>query len=155
MTDIALIWSDNAADIAAAAYDLQTDDGLETALILSLFSDRRVGADEELPLGVDSRRGFWADSLAEVQGDKFGSRLWLLNREKIVPEVVAKAREYATEAVQWLIDDKVAARVDVTAEKHPTRFGELDIQVVVYRPTGQQAKYRFNYNWQAQAAKTV
>lgn len=153
MGDIALIWSEqNAGDILTAGFDLQTDDGLETAVIMSLFTDRRVSTDEELPAGEPSRRGWWGDVAPEVPGDIIGSRLWLLNREKSLATVVVRANEYAREALQWLIDDKVASRVDVLAES--TRFQEMDIQVTVYRPNGDSAQFRYNYAWQAQAAKT-
>lgn len=151
MADIALIWNPlGFADISTDANDLLTDDGLQTALIISLFTDRRVSDGEELPAGEIDRRGWWGD-LGGLPSDRIGSRLWLLNREKTLPEVVARANEYAREAVQWIIQDKVANRVDVIAES--TRFEELDIQVSVYRPNGSIVKSRYSYNWQAQAAK--
>lgn len=151
MSDIALIWnSQGFADIDTAGSDLLTDDGLQTALIISLFTDRRVSEGEELPAGESDRRGWWGD-VGGLPSDRIGSRLWLLEREKALPEVVARANEYAREAVQWIIQDRVATRVDVVAES--TRFEELDIQVSVCRPNGSVVKSRYSYNWQSQAAK--
>lgn len=154
MGDISIIWNEsNAGDIATTGADLQTDEGLQTAMFISLFTDRRVANDEELPAGEDGRRGWWGDVAPEVPGDLIGSRLWLLNREKQTADVIARANEYAREAVQWLIDDKVAQRIDVLAES--TRFGQLDIQVTVYRPRGDAVQFRYNYAWQSQAAKII
>lgn len=157
MGDIALIWSDSyTGDIATAYFDLQTDEGLQTAILISLFSDRRASVWEELPAGETNRRGWWGDVAPEVPGDLIGSRLWLLSREKKLASVIVRANEYTREALQWLIDDKVAQRVDVSAEA--TRAGDNDalaIQVTVYRPSGDAAQFRYNYAWQSQAATIV
>lgn len=157
MGDIALIWSDdNIGDILAADFDLQTDEGLQTAILVSLFTDRRATPDDELPAGETNRRGWWGDVAPDVPGDVIGSRLWLLFREKKLPDVIARANEYTRAALQWLIDDKVASRVDVQAEA--SRIGESDvlaIQGVVYRPGGDPVQFRYNYAWQSQAAKIV
>lgn len=158
MGDIAILWDDSilGGDIAAENFDLQTDEGLQTAILVSLFTDLRVSADEELPAGEVNRRGWWGDVLPEIDGDKIGSRLWLLTREKRLPEVIARANEYAREALQWLVDDKVASRVDVLVEA--VRVGESDvlaIHVDVYRPRGEATRFRYNYAWQSQAAKIV
>lgn len=151
--DIALILTDdNLGDLVTGDYDLTTDAGLQTAVLVSLFTDRRVSEDEELPAGETSRRGWWGDTNPAVANDRIGSRLWLLYREKQLSEVVERANEYAREAVQWLIDDKVATRVDVLAES--TKFQQLDIQITIYRPNGDEVKFKYNYNWQAQAAVT-
>jgi len=155
MTDIALKWNVDHADIDVTDFDLETDEGLESALIISLFTDRLVSTDQTLPIGETSRRGWWGDTFADVPNDLIGSRLWLLNREKIMSDVLARAKEYVIEATQWLIDDKVSPRVDVIVESNAQRYGELDIEVDVFRPTGAQVNFKFNYNWQAQAAKVL
>lgn len=154
MGDIALIWTgNNVGDIATTDFDLVTDTGLETAVIVSLFSDRRAPADVELPPGEASRRGWWGDVSPPAPGDEIGSHLWLLFREKQLPQVLARAEEYARAALQWMIDDKIARRIDVAAEN--TRFQQIDLQITIYRPTGEEAKFRYTYAWQSQAAKIV
>jgi phage gp46-like protein len=62
---------------------------------------------------------------------------------------VERAREYAEEALRWLVEDKVAARVSVTAEI--VRDGVLGLTIDIYRPTGATVKYTYNYAWAAQA----
>ena len=54
--------------------DLQGDDGLMTAVIISLFTDARAHDDDPLPderVGVSSdRRGWWGDCLPDAQGEQ-------------------------------------------------------------------------------------
>lgn len=115
--DIALVWSNaaGAADAGIVANDLARDDGLQTAVLLSLFTDRAAEEGDVLPDEETDRRGWWGDEFADDAGDRIGSRLWLLARSKRTDDVLARAEEYARESLQWLIDDKVAERIEVTA----------------------------------------
>ena len=88
---------------------------LVRAVIVSLFTWRRARADDDLP--GDLRMGWWGDSFPSVPNDRIGSRLWLLSRAMLLPETVAQAKEYAEEALAWLVDDGVAARVAVEAQR--------------------------------------
>jgi phage gp46-like protein len=59
---------------------------------------------------------------------------------------VAKAKTYAEEALQWLIDDGVAARVDVETERQG--LSTLAIGVRVYKSDGTvSADVRFTDVW--------
>jgi phage gp46-like protein len=152
MSDLALIWDVHAADASVEANDLATDEGLETALILSLFTDRRANDDDELPDGTEDKRGWWGDAFPVVNGDKIGSRLWLLSREKELAVIPTRAMEYMAEATQWLIDDGVAVAVECLAEIKNVP-GRLDLFVGVDRPTGNRIDYRFEYAWASQEAR--
>lgn len=91
-------------------------DPLVRAVMISLFTWRRANPDDDLPDG-GSRMGWWGDGFPVVANDRIGSRLWLLSRAKIVPETLTRAKAYAEEALQWLVDDGVAARVLVEVER--------------------------------------
>lgn len=147
-------------DWQTALPSLADDDGLETAIILSLFTDRRAADDDELPDGTDDRRGWWGDAHPEVPGDAFGSRLWLLFREKDMQSAVNRAREYTEEALAWLVDDGVARRVVVVTgwvdrisgalsetRTITSRAGVLGIGVTVYRPNTPPEKFRYEAFW--------
>lgn len=123
-----------------------TDSDIETAVILSLFTWRRAQPDDRLPDFTDDRRGWFGDALADVEGDRIGSRLWLLAREKMTAETVARAREYAREALQWMIADRVAARIEVTAER--AGVDRLDLVVTIYRGDGTSRELRFADAWE-------
>jgi phage gp46-like protein len=114
--------------LLSASGGLADDAGLGTAVLLSLFLDRRADADDALPdpaaaaaIGpVPARRGWLGDALApragEVPVDRIGSRLWLLSRAKQTTETLRLAEDYAREALAWLLDDGLVTEVTVTAE---------------------------------------
>jgi len=136
--------------------DLEKDGGLETAVIISLFTDRKANEDDELPdPNNPDRRGWWGDLVApEVEGDRIGSRLWLLERSKTTEEVIVKAKKYAEEALQWLIDDQVAVKVEVEAERQgPVGQDRLALSVKIFKKDGQEEAFRFDNLWQAQAER--
>lgn len=143
--DVALVWDNETwqADLALRAGDLAADDTLQTAVVISLFTDRRARPDDVLPQADADPRGWWADSLG-AEGEQIGSRLWLLSREKQTPETVARAREYAEEALAWLVSDGVAAKVEV--EVSIPRDGVLGLIIWITRPGGPD-RQRFDYVW--------
>lgn len=147
MTDIALTWNKDrmSADLSLAGPDLLTDDGLNTAVLISLFTDRRASADDELPDGTTDRRGWWGDAFAEEEGDEIGSKLWLLERSKITAETIRLARDYAQAALDWLVTDGVARSVEVTAERRDAT--SLDLSIVITRPDSTSRTY--DYVWDA------
>lgn len=151
LADLALTWSTatNDADLSLIDDDLASDRGLETAVVLSLFTDRRAEDDDEPPSGdPNDRRGWWADQFADVEGDKIGSRLWLLERSKLTNQTALRAKEYALEALAWMLVDKVVATVNVTtqiATINATRA--LMIEVDLQRPNGDQVSFKFAHVW--------
>ena len=115
--DLLLWYNGVAADLRVSGRDLLADDSLYTAVVISLFTDARARAEDELPpeFDRDDRRGYWGDAL---EGESVGSRLWLLAREKDTARVRARAEQYAREALAWLVSEGLARAVDVTAA-HP------------------------------------
>ncbi len=127
-----------AGDFVVTKGDLATDRDLETAVLISLFTDRRASDDDVVPDGTDDRRGCWMDALSEIP---LGSRIWLLNREKVIPSTVAALKEYIEEALQWLLDQHIARAVTVTctadSRKHQI-LAEIDIA-----RNGQNRRYQY------------
>jgi phage gp46-like protein len=152
MADAAMVMTENGGELVLSGFDLARDDGLETAVIISLFTDRRASA-EQLPveLAQDDLRGYWGDISNATPSDQTGSLLWLLAREKQLPQILGRAQQYCREALAWMVEDLVATRVEVTAEF--VAQGWMLILVDIFRPTGSPVRYRFNYEWAAQAAK--
>lgn len=147
MTDIALVYDGGGFDLALAGDDLQTDGSLNTSIIISLFTDRRARSDDTLPGAEQDRRGWWADAYPVIEGDQIGSRLWLLSREKELAETLRRARDYAQEALAWLVDDGIAARVEVVASV--PRRGVLGLAVDVHRRDGQIENYQYDVLWES------
>lgn len=102
-----LTWNKYAADI-----DYINGNEILTNIIASLFTDARARDDDILPDGSTDKRGWWGDSFSDK---KIGSRLWLLSREKQLSSVLTRAQEYATESLQWMINENLIKSVTVTA----------------------------------------
>lgn len=154
MTDLALGWDDEAKrfDLIEVAEDrngngLAEDADLATAVLTSLFTWGRAGEDDPLPDPTsDDRRGYWADTYLPVAGRRVGSRLWLLEREIVTAETVARFKQYAEEALQWLIEDGVAAGVVVQAWR--SGVNAIAFTVDVRRRDGQRFFRRYDDLWQ-------
>lgn len=144
MSDLRTVWRDLGGDWLVAGPSLAEDDGLETAVVLSLFTDR-VAAEGDAAVEPTARRGWWGDAYPEVAGDQIGSRLWQLAREKQLPAVLARAELYAKEALQWLVDDGVASSVTVQAEV--VRQGVLGLLVTITRSATPVIRFRFESFW--------
>jgi len=132
--------------------DLETDEGLETAVIISLFTDRRAKTDDILPDPNSSDlRGWWGDLVSDIESDQIGSRLWLLSREKTESNVLMRAKEYALESLQWLIEDEVAAKIVVNAERQGTVGNDrLALGVEIHKIDGNKKVFNFELQWEAQ-----
>jgi len=169
MAGLALTWNQELAcfDFALRSDERGTDflgdDGLLSAMIISLFTDARAAEDDPLPderVGVPSDlRGWWGDELdPEVAGFSLGSRLWLLWREKDLDIVVARAEAYAREALDWLTTPRArhlrVSRLAVSALR--VSPGYLGIRVAALRPThtGERAE-EWNFVYDYENAKPV
>ncbi|MHA2017787.1 MAG: phage GP46 family protein [Promethearchaeota archaeon] len=136
--------------------DLEPDAGLETAILISLFTDRRAKKDDILPdPNSTDKRGWWGDLGAiEFQGDQIGSRLWLLNREKTTQNVLLKAKKYAEESLNWLMEDKIADKIKVITERQEIQGQAiLAINVKVFRFEGNPLLFKFKTQWDAQTLR--
>lgn len=137
MADIALVWDNTTgtADLALTSGDLQVDQGLITAVIVSLFTDRLAESGDVIPDGTTDRRGWWGDlpldSADETSGqpDRIGSRLWLLDRALQTQETLTNAERYASEALAWMVTDGVADSVSATASFPQLGWLELKISM--------------------------
>ena len=142
MPDITTVWEvgDGVGDWVMAGPDLQSGSDLETAILISLFTDRTAEPDDAIPDGSADPRGWWVDA---GEAYPIGSRLWLLQREKQVAKVPVLAVDYANEALKWLVDDGVCSRIDVTASFFGP--GQLGLTVTAWQPG--LAPTVLNYGW--------
>lgn len=153
MSDYGLFIKSDMIDMSLLPGDIAGDDGLETAVLISLFSDARATSDMLDAIDSDGDlRGFWGD--VTRPDDSTGSLLWTLKRSKQLVSTLAKARGFCRQALQWLIDDKVADRVDVVTSYPYPAAGWMDIQIDIYRPgSANPVQYRYGYEWSNQQLK--
>ncbi|WP_374631821.1 phage GP46 family protein [Ferrovibrio sp.] len=126
---------------------------LYSAVITSLFTDARAPietrlpneprleaiADPGLPPPLErDRRGWWAER-------QIGSLLWTLHRETQIERVRRSAEDYAKQALQWLVDDRVAKALAVSASYPADHVLTLDI--TIHRPGRPDMRFRFERLW--------
>ncbi|MDD0853001.1 phage GP46 family protein [Halobacteriovorax sp. GB3] len=129
--DIALAFQNNIFDISE-----EPENGIRTAIIISLFTDKRINENEK-PSDESSLAGFWGDDFEERP---YGSRLWLLHRNKINNETRLNAIDYAKEALEWLTEDKVVKSVNVDAQIIDKKIALL---IGIELPGNKDYKFRF------------
>ena len=141
MSDITTVWNTAAGhgDWVVQGAALQSGNDLQTAILLSLFTDRLAEPSDETPDG--DRRGWWADDPANLMG----SRLWLLSRAKGPLNVAQRAEDYAAEALQWLIADGVVAAFDIDGEW--VSPDQLDLVVTAKKRDGTVVAVRLPQVW--------
>lgn len=135
----------NGGDYTLENGQLREDRGLETAIIQSLFTDRRAKPDDQLPHGHSDRRG-WFGNRFILERDQVGSRLWLLSREKQTKEVVNRAREYIKESTNWLVEQGIATQVDIHVEI--IGQGTLGFRLTVHKPNLNAVEFSYSYLWE-------
>lgn len=142
-TDIKTVWEPDKllGDWQTGGGGLLEGDDLETAILISLFTDRLARSDDAID--GDDRRGWWGDTGSEYP---IGSRLWLLRREKLTTKVALKAEDYANEALAWLVDDGVVTVISTNAQiVFPNR---LNLIINYQQPDKAQASVKFSWVWE-------
>lgn len=134
MSDLALQWRDSEGDLVLDNESLLLDDTLTNAIVISLFTDLRV----------DGERGWWGNSF-NTDNYQMGSKLWTLSRSKQLASVLDDAQRFATEALQWMLDDKVVRSYQVFASNPAPSVLLLEISYVM--PNGSTEQRTFTANW--------
>lgn len=93
--------------------DLELEYGFNTALVMSVFCERRAKSYEiSTPM---YRRGWWGNTTRD-DAHEDGSRLWLLEQSRLTTKTLRLAENYTEEALQWLVSDVDLQSFSVTAE---------------------------------------
>ncbi|MGM8846451.1 phage GP46 family protein [Enterobacter roggenkampii] len=115
-------------------------DPLTRAVVISLFTHRRTDPDDN----VDVPMGWWGDTWPVVANDRYGSKLWLLQRSKLTNALVNTVRNYLRDALQWIQEDGVVTRIDIDIQR--TGINELGNKIVLWRRDG-PVTISFNDLW--------
>ena len=142
-----VIYTASGFDFVKEAGRLSVDDGLETAVLMSLFTDAPATLDELAAAGLrpDQNRGWWGNDYAEKPGDILGSKLWLLARAKRTDATLSRAVEYASEAVAHFIADGLASKIPMTAQWYG-RTDFLALGASMYRPGDLKPRWQRLWN---------
>ena len=94
--------------------DLIADNTIATAIVNSLLIDKRY----------NNEQGFWGDVLL---GRSIGSLLWTLERSTINETTLVLIKQYSTDALQWLLDQKIVTSIDVSVYRQSINRINLEI----------------------------
>ena len=86
------------------AVPFRAENNLESAILISLFTDAYVESDEAKNYGKEEGGGWFGES-------NIGSKIWLIADGKINNETFSQAVAFAEQSLQWLIDDGIADRI--------------------------------------------
>lgn len=154
--DIQVQWNEtfNEGDIKFSGGDLVRELGLRTAVLMSMYTDRRADADSVLPdPSSDDRRGWWGDQInIDYVDDRIGSRLWLLERSKTTEQTLADAKFYIEECLQWMIDDEVVQAIEVEVERQNRKDGTATLagRISIMQSDGTNKAFKFDDLWKAE-----
>jgi phage gp46-like protein len=138
-------------DILFQDGDFEAEPGLQTAVLISLFTDRHAEETDELD-DIDDKRGWWGDQIDVIaEGDEIGSRLWLLERQVIRQNTLVKIQQYDEEALQWMIDDGVVADINVIVERmeYPDD-DKIAHKIELFKIDGNTEVFEFDDLWEGQ-----
>lgn len=138
---------------------LDDTQALASAVIVALGTDRLAEATDRLP-DPDStdRRGWWGDLETEEiwDGWPIGTRLWLLQREKITGPgalqgaTVARVEQYIREAIQPFLDRRIGSAMSVQATRVDKQ--RIDALVRIYRGPTLEIELRYAVLWEGMIA---
>lgn len=128
-------------------YDMQigpdgqivTEDFFDTAILYSLFGERRAGPDEVVQ---PQRRRGWIGNEPTFEN---GSKLWLLEQARITRSTLNRIQDEAAKGLQWLVDDGYAVAVDTPVAR--ARGGRLTLEVTIRRSRDKVVR-RFYTLWE-------
>lgn len=156
------IWSPwrGQADWAIAAPDepqnrggLQAKAALHTAVIISLFTDKRIPNDHPLRYLVEDGdpRGWFGDGedvRPELGETEMGSLLWVFERSTLTEDIRRWVEAIALDALAPLIFQGVASKIDAQATAE-FAFNRCDLAIQIYGRDGSKSyDYRFDDVWQ-------
>lgn len=109
-----------------------TRNPIAEACALSLLCEARARPNE-IRNGRDPS-GWWGNSYPSPSGFELGSRLWQLKGEPLIDATLERAKTFAIEALQWMLDDNIFKSIDVSSERVSDTV--LGIALIGTRPDG-------------------
>ncbi|WP_282813747.1 phage GP46 family protein [Klebsiella pneumoniae] len=131
-------------DIEIEHNGLSFDEGLISLVYICLFTDARADTSDEIPDGTDDRRGWCGNSFSDFE---WGSKLWLIDREKLTEQVRLRAENYARLAMQPLLRYGYARNAQVIATI--PRINWLALTIILTRPDKTELTVEIKKRWEA------
>lgn len=101
-------------DLAFDNGDLKSTQGFTSALLMSIFCERRATPSEVAP--PEKRRGWFGNAFLGFTDFEIGSKLWLLLQARADQVTLNNSITFSNNAVEWFKEDKYIDKAIVTAE---------------------------------------
>ena len=134
MSDLYLIPTSDGSEISVTDGKPRMTSGLETAVYLSLFTE-----------------SYWGNTISDIP-ERYASRVPVLMNRPLTNQTRLAMIDAAKNALQWMIDERVADTITVEAEI--AAVGQLNIRVQINEPENQEA-FAYGINWDAQEASLL
>ena len=118
---------DGTFDITFTDGDITADEGFETAIMASLFTDAR--ASESQVGSPEQRRGWLGNTLSTVPGREVGGLMYLAEQRRLTQDTVNENVDFAQKSLAWMTEDRLAQRIDVSGELIPKKGVRLTIAI--------------------------
>lgn len=115
--EIKLEMENGAFEIVIENGDFANEPGFDTNIWVSLFSDSR--ADVSQVIIPEYRRGWLGNIVTDVPERQLGSFLWLVEQRRLNQDSLNEVIDYIRKALQWIVDDGVALKIEVDGDIVP------------------------------------
>jgi len=111
-----------------------------TAITTSLLSDARAGASQvSVP---QYRRGWIGNVVSPIEGRQYGSLLWLIEQSRLTQSTLNFAIDYARSSLSWIVEQGIAANIEVTGRI--SSASGITLNIVVTSLSGQTETHYVN-----------
>ena len=120
--------SDGYYDIDFANGDFELTNGLDTALYLSVFAEKRASPSQVSEPSL--RRGHFTNEFSDVEGYQVGSLFWLYTEQaKNTASNMTLLEGAVLEGLRWMIEDKIISKTIVSGTRSNVSI-TLDIELI-------------------------
>lgn len=134
MSDLRIYICKNSPEVNLIGNDLEQDRGLFTSVLISLLTN----------LSLTGGPGYWGDTISGRQvEDWVGSRLFAIQKNN--PASHVRAIQYIKDALQWMIDDNIAASISVVVNK--TKAQSAIFKITIKKPSSEELNFLYRKNW--------
>ena len=120
--------ADGIYDLVIEDGDFKKTGGMDSAIFISLFTDRRAHVDEVSdPM---KRRGWSGTQFTNNREGNKGSGLWLYEQRRLDQDTVEGVKIESYQALYWTINDQIVKDIQVNVIPSPAdRSAELQIKM--------------------------
>lgn len=134
MTDITLSLTNNQFDWLITNNDLvwSNDNGIQTAVLISLFTDRVAPIDYKFDPFEYDPRGVWSDTYNDYI---VGSLLWTLTKRAVITSkqtLLAQAQQMCLNALQWMVKENLIYNLSVNCSFLNSTTLAIQVQLTSY-----------------------